>query len=78
MSDFGYEKIYSKFESFGYFVKDETVRTLHAAVNRLDRLTSGLMILPTSPECARRLTNEFVSGTVRKEYVARVNGKFPE
>ncbi|KIK60879.1 hypothetical protein GYMLUDRAFT_244033 [Collybiopsis luxurians FD-317 M1] len=47
-------------------------------VNRLDRLTSGLMILPTSLECARRLTNEFVSGTVRKEYVARVNGKFPE
>ncbi|KAF5357738.1 hypothetical protein D9757_011955 [Collybiopsis confluens] len=46
-------------------------------VNRLDRLTSGLMILPTSSNCARRLTNEFVSGTVRKEYVARVNGKFP-
>ncbi|KAE9402811.1 pseudouridine synthase [Gymnopus androsaceus JB14] len=47
-------------------------------VNRLDRLTSGLMILPTSAACARRLTSEFVSGTVRKEYVARVNGKFPD
>ncbi|KAJ3784549.1 pseudouridine synthase [Lentinula aff. detonsa] len=47
-------------------------------VNRLDRLTSGLMILPTSPDCARKLTKEFVTGTVRKEYVARVNGKFPD
>ncbi|KAJ3711599.1 pseudouridine synthase [Lentinula raphanica] len=47
-------------------------------VNRLDRLTSGLMILPTSPDCARKLTKEFVSGTVRKEYVARVNGRFPD
>ncbi|KAJ3874526.1 pseudouridine synthase [Lentinula edodes] len=47
-------------------------------VNRLDRLTSGLMILPTSSDCARRLTKEFVSGTVRKEYVARVNGRFPD
>ncbi|ESK87850.1 drap deaminase [Moniliophthora roreri MCA 2997] len=47
-------------------------------VNRLDRLTSGLMIIPTSANCARRLTEEFVSGTVRKEYVARCIGKFPE
>ncbi|KAJ4471500.1 pseudouridine synthase [Lentinula aciculospora] len=47
-------------------------------VNRLDRLTSGLMILPTSSDCARKLTKEFVSGTVRKEYVARVNGRFPD
>lgn len=36
------------------------------------------MILPTSALCARKLTSEFVSGTVRKEYVARVNGKFPK
>ncbi|KAK7052854.1 hypothetical protein VNI00_004173 [Paramarasmius palmivorus] len=47
-------------------------------VNRLDRLTSGLMIIPTSATCARKLTEEFVSGTVRKEYVARCIGKFPE
>ncbi|THV06660.1 pseudouridine synthase [Dendrothele bispora CBS 962.96] len=47
-------------------------------VNRLDRLTSGLMIVPTSSACARKLTHEFVSGTVRKEYVARCKGEFPE
>ncbi|KAG7091304.1 hypothetical protein E1B28_010350 [Marasmius oreades] len=47
-------------------------------VNRLDRLTSGLMIIPTSASCARKVTNEFVAGTVRKEYVARCIGRFPE
>ncbi|GLB37931.1 putative RNA pseudouridylate synthase [Lyophyllum shimeji] len=46
-------------------------------VNRLDRLTSGLMILPLTAEKARELTSEFMAGTVRKEYVARCKGKFP-
>lgn len=45
--------------------------------NRLDRLTSGLMIIPLSPDRARVLTDEFTTGTVRKEYVARVRGRFP-
>ncbi|KIJ95091.1 hypothetical protein K443DRAFT_683273 [Laccaria amethystina LaAM-08-1] len=45
--------------------------------NRLDRLTSGLMIIPLSPDRARALTDEFMTGTVRKEYVARVRGRFP-
>lgn len=48
------------------------------AVNRLDRLTSGLMIIPLSTERARMLTAEFMAGTVRKEYIARVKGHFPE
>ncbi|KIL68702.1 hypothetical protein M378DRAFT_99146 [Amanita muscaria Koide BX008] len=47
-------------------------------VNRLDRLTSGLMIIPLSADCARVLTAEFQAGTVRKEYIARCKGKFPE
>ncbi|KAF8340950.1 tRNA-pseudouridine synthase [Amanita rubescens] len=47
-------------------------------VNRLDRLTSGLMIIPLSADCARILTAEFQAGTVRKEYIARCKGKFPE
>ncbi|KIM40376.1 hypothetical protein M413DRAFT_178346 [Hebeloma cylindrosporum] len=45
--------------------------------NRLDRLTSGLMIIPLSVNCARQLTSEFSAGTVRKEYIARVKGRFP-
>ncbi|KAF8627646.1 hypothetical protein AX15_004340 [Amanita polypyramis BW_CC] len=47
-------------------------------VNRLDRLTSGLMIIPLSADCARLLTSDFQTGTVRKEYIARCKGKFPE
>ncbi len=49
-----------------------------AAVNRLDRLTSGLMILPLNAKLANTVTQEFMNGQVRKEYVARCNGKFPE
>ncbi|KAI5889974.1 pseudouridine synthase [Schizophyllum commune H4-8] len=47
-------------------------------VNRLDRLTSGLMIIPLNADLARSLTKEFIEGSVRKEYVARVKGKFPD
>ncbi|KAI9067461.1 pseudouridine synthase [Trametes sanguinea] len=47
-------------------------------VNRLDRLTSGLMILPLNSTLANTLTQEFVNGRVRKEYIARCKGKFPE
>ncbi|KAH7921640.1 pseudouridine synthase [Leucogyrophana mollusca] len=47
-------------------------------INRLDRLTSGLMILPLTADLARSLSAEFINGTVRKEYVARCKGEFPE
>ena len=46
-------------------------------MNRLDRLTSGLMILALYPDRARRLCAEFVKGRVQKEYIARVKGCFP-
>jgi tRNA pseudouridine synthase 9 len=45
-------------------------------VNRLDRLTSGLLIVPLSSSRAAQVSEEFVSGKVRKEYVARVKGEF--
>jgi 23S rRNA-/tRNA-specific pseudouridylate synthase len=51
---------------------------LMTAVNRLDRLTSGLMILALTTKAARDLSQEFMDKTIRKEYVARVKGKFPE
>lgn len=47
-------------------------------MNRLDRLTSGLMILSLSGKASKRLANEFKEGKVKKEYIARVRGKFPE
>jgi len=36
------------------------------------------MILPTGVDLARKMTAEFTAGTVRKVYVARANGRFPE
>lgn len=48
------------------------------AINRLDRLTSGMMILPLNSALANTLSQEFVNGEVKKEYVARCKGKFPE
>ncbi|KAH7912731.1 pseudouridine synthase [Hygrophoropsis aurantiaca] len=47
-------------------------------INRLDRLTSGLMILPLTADLARSLSAEFMNGTIRKEYVARCKGMFPD
>lgn len=46
--------------------------------NRLDRLTSGVMVLSTTPAAAREITQQFRSGSVRKYYVARVQGTFPD
>ncbi|KAI0029935.1 pseudouridine synthase [Vararia minispora EC-137] len=47
-------------------------------VNRLDRLTSGLMVVALSSRTAAALAREFVEGRVGKEYVARCAGEFPE
>ncbi|KAF4030879.1 RNA pseudouridylate synthase [Phytophthora infestans] len=56
-------------------------------VHRLDRLTSGLLILAKSADKARSLTAELTatsseggigSRSVQKYYVARVKGKFPD
>ncbi|KDQ11979.1 hypothetical protein BOTBODRAFT_113538 [Botryobasidium botryosum FD-172 SS1] len=47
-------------------------------VNRLDRLTSGCMIIALSSHRAKLLCAEFINGTVKKEYIARCSGRFPE
>ena len=49
----------------------------YLAVNRLDRLTSGLMIIGLSSRRAHILSREFVQGEVEKEYIARCSGEFP-
>ncbi|KAK0318298.1 DRAP deaminase [Friedmanniomyces endolithicus] len=46
--------------------------------NRLDRLTSGVMFIGKHKKAAEKLTDQLMSRTVRKEYVARVRGEFPE
>lgn len=46
--------------------------------NRLDRLTSGVMFIGKHKKAAEKLTEQLMSRTIRKEYVARVKGEFPE
>lgn len=46
--------------------------------NRLDRLTSGVMFIAKHRAAAERLTEQIMARTVKKEYVARVRGEFPE
>ena len=46
--------------------------------NRLDRLTSGIMFVGKHPRAAEEMGVQLKTRTVRKEYVARVIGEFPE
>jgi len=46
-------------------------------INRIDRYTSGIVILAKTPLVASKLTDEIRNSKVDKFYVARVRGKFP-
>jgi len=46
--------------------------------NRLDRLTSGVMFIGKNPKAAEKLSMQIQERTVRKEYIARVKGEFPD
>lgn len=46
--------------------------------NRLDRLTSGVMFIGKHKKAAERITEQLMGRTMRKEYVARVMGAFPD
>lgn len=46
--------------------------------NRLDRLTSGIMFVAKTPRGADNMALQLKRRTLRKEYIARVAGEFPE
>ncbi|KAJ1672336.1 DRAP deaminase [Coemansia sp. RSA 25] len=46
-------------------------------INRLDRLTSGLMLVGLNIEVARRMESDLASHRIQKEYICRVKGVFP-
>lgn len=46
--------------------------------NRLDRLTSGIMFIAKDSRSAEELRAQIAARSVRKEYVARVRGEFPD
>ncbi|KAK3086101.1 hypothetical protein FSP39_013580 [Pinctada imbricata] len=62
-----------------YFIlgKEHGLRNLRTAY-RLDRMTSGVLILAKNAKTARKLLDDVSSRHVRKEYVCRVVGEFPE
>ncbi|KAJ2498616.1 DRAP deaminase [Coemansia sp. RSA 1972] len=47
-------------------------------INRLDRLTSGLLLVGLNPNIARNIERDLVAHRIQKEYVCRVQGEFPE
>jgi len=47
-------------------------------VHRLDRATSGLMIIAHTKNAARELSDLFSSRSIKKTYIAIVKGEFPE
>lgn len=48
------------------------------AIHRLDRLTSGVLLLARSSHVASRMMKQIECNQVRKTYIARVRGRFPE
>jgi 23S rRNA-/tRNA-specific pseudouridylate synthase len=51
---------------------------LSAAVHRLDRLTSGVLLFARTQQAAQRLFAQISGRDVRKQYLCRVRGIFPE
>ena len=46
--------------------------------NRLDRLTSGVMFIGKNSRAAEKLSAQIMGRSVKKEYIARVIGEFPD
>jgi tRNA pseudouridine synthase 9 len=47
------------------------------AVNRIDRLTSGLVILALTRSKSQKLTDQMMQRDIRKTYLCKVTGEFP-
>lgn len=58
-------------------MRDRLGRHLYP-VHRLDRATSGALVLALDPATARRIQERFMAGEVRKRYLALVRGIPPE
>jgi len=57
--------------------KDHGYEDLHT-MHRLDRLTSGVVLLARNKAAAELFTEQMTAGKLQKEYVARVKGIFPK
>lgn len=54
-----------------------TAGTKPYLVHRLDKPTSGVLVIALTPECQKRLTRQFQARQVRKYYLAWVSGTTP-
>ncbi|KAF9929941.1 hypothetical protein FBU30_001100 [Linnemannia zychae] len=89
MTEQGYKELYRKLlkkyqllanisrSSMIYTTNIHTIVDALAAVNRLDRLTSGLMIIALSVKKAREFEKMMQKCEIKKEYVCMVKGEFP-
>ncbi|KAK6082113.1 hypothetical protein SCUP234_04426 [Seiridium cupressi] len=67
------------FNSVVEMMKEERGRDWIAyPCNRLDRLTSGIMFIAKDSRSAEELRAQIAARSVRKEYIARVIGEFPD
>jgi 23S rRNA-/tRNA-specific pseudouridylate synthase len=57
--------------------KEHGLKKLHV-LHRLDAVTSGLLLLAKDSHTARQIGAQITNKQVRKEYVARVQGRFPD
>ncbi|KAF9968984.1 hypothetical protein BGZ73_008921 [Actinomortierella ambigua] len=57
-------------------MKEQGYKDLYPA-NRLDRLTSGLMLIAKSVEKAREIENMMRQCEIHKQYICKVRGEFP-
>ena len=66
-----------RFNTITEIVKNEYGYDQLANINRLDRLTSGVMILAASTKAAEALHKKMRDKQISKEYVCKVKGEFP-
>ena len=65
-----------RYNSITKILQHEYGKTAHPC-NRLDRLTSGLMFLGKNSKGTDKFVQQIKDKSVKKEYIARVVGKFP-
>uniref|UniRef100_A0A7S1BDA4 Pseudouridine synthase RsuA/RluA-like domain-containing protein n=1 Tax=Corethron hystrix TaxID=216773 RepID=A0A7S1BDA4_9STRA len=59
------------------YVLSRTHKVQALPVHRLDRLTSGVLVLALNASAARSIGDQIQAHTVSKHYLARVKGEFP-
>ncbi|XP_069113148.1 pseudouridylate synthase RPUSD2-like [Argopecten irradians] len=67
-----------RYNSIPFILGKDLGYTNLRTIYRLDRLTSGLLIMAKSAEKTREMEDDILQRRVRKEYLARVEGRFPD